>query len=389
MKLNNFYFLYYLFIVFSSMISYSQDSLSIKRSRTIKTIWEIPHKSIWQKWMWIHRAVTFEVTKKPPLNYDTCYIKSYQNRLVITIPISYKKLQFSLIDFKSDKKLTFVPNQEYDFGVSLSSRWASFIVNTGAKLFSKDTDIKGETKYQDYQLNLYSRKITTDMFFQNYSGFYIKNSKSFTSYSSAQPYDIRSDVKAVNMGASTYYIVNHKRFTYKNSFTFVEKQKKSAGSILLGIYYSYFDAKGSPSLVTYPFKSNFDSLSFIRSGHSHNFGFNLGYIYTFVFQKKWYATASLVQGIGETQVSYAREDNSIYSHLSGGAGKLNVRFALGYDKGKYFIGTMTMFDYYLFRGNVNSTLDYSFGKFMIYAGYRFSTLKAEKKILKYFKLIDY
>lgn len=386
MKSNNFYFIWFSFMIFSSLISYSQDSSSLK---TKKTIWDIPHKSVWEKWMWIHRAVTFEVTKDRPVNYDTNYIKSYQKKLVITVPVSYKQLQFSLIDFKSGNKLTFAPNQQYDFGISISSRWASFIINTGAKLFNKDTQIKGETNYQDYQVNLYNRKITTDMFFQNYSGFYIKNSKTFASYTNTQPYDIRTDVKAVNMGASTYYIVNHKKFTFKNSFTFVEKQKKSAGSILLGTYYSYFDAKGNPSLVTYPFKSNFDSLSFIRNGHSHNFGFNLGYIYTFVFLKKFYATASLVQGIGGTQIVYVLEDNTKYNKLSGGAGKLNVRLALGYDKGKYFIGTMSMFDYYLFRGNENSTLDYNFGKFMIYVGYRFSTIKAEKKILKHFKLINY
>ena len=109
----------------------------------------------------------------------------------------------------------------------------------------------------------------------------------------------------------------------------------------------------------------------------------------FVFLKKFYATASLVQGIGGTQIVYVLEDNTKYNKLSGGAGKLNVRLALGYDKGKYFIGTMSMFDYYLFRGNENSTLDYNFGKFMIYVGYRFSTIKAEKKILKHFKLINY
>ncbi len=371
------------------MICYSQDSSSVKIHKSIKTIWDIPHKSIFQKWMWIHRAVTYEVIKDRPINYDTNYIKSYHKKLVITIPVSYKKLQFSILDFKSGNKLTFAPNQQFDFGISISSRWASFILNTGAKLFSRDNEIKGKTSYQDYQLNLYSRKITTDMFFQNYSGFYIKNSKSYASYSNTQPYDIRTDVKAVNMGASTYYIVNNKRFTYRNSFTFVERQKKSAGSILLGVYYSYFDAKGSPSLVTYPFKINFDSLSFIRRGHTHNFGFNLGYIYTLVFLKNCYATASLVQGIGETQIVYEREDSTIYRQLRGGAGKLNVRFALGYDKRKYFIGTMAMFDYYLFRGSENSTLDYNFGKFMIYVGYRFSSLKVEKKILKHFKLIDY
>jgi hypothetical protein len=155
------------------------------------------------------------------------------------------------------------------------------------------------------------------------------------------------------------------------------------------VYYSYFEAKGEQSLVSYPFKSKFDTLSFIKNGHTHNLGFNLGYIDTFVFFKKCYATTSLVQGFGETQIFYERENNSIYRKLRSSAGKLNVRLALGYDNGKYFIGATGMFDYYLFRTNLNSSFDYNFGKIMMYVGYRFSTLKNERKLLKRLKLIDY
>jgi hypothetical protein len=156
-----------------------------------------------------------------------------------------------------------------------------------------------------------------------------------------------------------------------------------------GLYYSYFDADGSPSLVTAPFRSSFDTLSFIRNGQTHNFGLNLGYIYTLVFLKKCYATASLVQGIGGKQVVYKRDDNSTYHQLASGFEKLNVRLALGYDSGRYFIGTMGIFDYIYSSGKLNPTFDYSFGKFMVYIGYRFSVLKTERKLLHHFKLVDY
>jgi hypothetical protein len=191
------------------------------------------------------------------------------------------------------------------------------------------------------------------------------------------------------MGVSSYYIVNHKHFSYGNSFAFVEQQKKSAGSLLLGLYYSYFDASGSPSLVTPPFRKSFDTLSCIRSGHTHNFGIDLGYIYTLVFLKKCYVTASIVQGIGGEQKVFVQDDNSVFNKLVLGAGKLNIRLASGYNSGRYFVGAMGMFDYYLFRGKTNSTIDYSLGKFMIYIGYRFSIVKTEKKILQHLNLIDY
>lgn len=354
-----------------------------------KKISDIPHKTFQQKWMWPHRSFVLIATRERTVNYDTAYIKSYYKRIVITLPVSLRFLKFSLIDQASGNKLVFIPNLQYNLGVCVSSRWASFVVNSGIKLFTGNSGIKGKTEYNDYQLHLYGRKINTDLLFQNYRGFYIRNSKSYSSYKSDDPYKVRSDVKALNVGISTVYVVNNKKFSYGNAFAFVEKQKKSAGSLLAGVYYTYFAASGDPSLVDLSFRSNFDTLSLITKGNSHNFGFNIGYIYTLVLLKKCYATASVTQGLGAERGVYTRDDNSVYHQFSVGAGKLNASFTLRYDNGKYFIGTMGMFDYFLFKGKVNSTFDYSFGKLMIYTGYRFPVLKGEKKILRKLHLIDY
>jgi len=389
MKIRFFFNIIFLGIIGSFFKSNAQDTLPTSVHKPITSIWAIPHKTLWEKWMWPHRSVVFEITRKRPVNYDTSYIQFYNKQLVVTLPISTRFLKFSLIDAKSGKKLVFAPNMQYDLGISVSSRWATFIVNTGIKLFGDNINTRGKTKYNDYQLNLYGRKITTDIFVQHYSGFYIKNSQSFPAYISNKPYAIRSDVNALNIEVSSYYVVNNKKFSYRNTFGFTEQQKKSAGSILLGVYYSYFSAGGNPSLVTVPFRNSFDPSSYISTGHTQNIGLNLGYIYTLVFFKKCYATASLVQGVGGEQIAYKRDDNSTYRQLVVGAGKLNVRAGVGYDNGIYFIGAMSIFDYYLFNGNVNSTFNYSFGKFMVYVGYRFHTLKAEHKLLHRLKLIDY
>ena len=375
-------------LIFACYYSTAQDK-SVKRSADVKTIWDIPHKTLREKWMWPHRTIAFKIMKERTIRHDTAYIKSYYKRLVVALPISNRFLRFTLLDLESGNKLNFAPNLQFNLGLCVSSRWATFIINSRIKVYSGDSDIKGETKYRDYQLNLYGRKFTTDMFIQYYNGFYIKNSKNYDTYLEEKPYAIRADVSAFNMGISSYYIVNHRRFSYGNSFGFVEKQKKSAGSILLGVYYSYFDVNSSPSLLTDPFRSEFDSLSYIRSGHSHNFGVNLGYIYTLVFLKKCYTTVSLVQGIGGKQMVYKRDDSTSLKQLVAGTGKLHVRFGLGYDQGRYFIGTMGLFDYFMFGGRSNSILNYSHGKFMVYVGYRFSVLRPEKKLLKKLKLIDY
>src|ERR1041385_4150680 len=100
--------------------SYAQDTTNVKRSSRVKTIWDIPHKTFKEKWMWIHRSVAFNITKDRPANYDTAYIRSYKKRLVVTIPIAARFLKFTLIDIESKNKLAFTPNLEYNLGISLS-----------------------------------------------------------------------------------------------------------------------------------------------------------------------------------------------------------------------------------------------------------------------------
>jgi hypothetical protein len=388
MRKNNFFGIVLFCLIFSGVVSLAQEP-AVKKSANILTIRDIPHKTLRELWMWPHRSMAFLLIRERKVNYDTAYIRSYYKRFIVTLPISNRFLRFSLLDPESGNKLNFAPNLQYNLGLCISSRWATFIINSRIKVYGGDSDVKGETRYRDYQLNLYGRKFTTDCFVQYYNGFYIKNSKKYESYLSEKPYALRADISAFNMGVSSYYIVNHRRFSYGNSFGFVEQQKKSAGSILLGIYYSYFRVNSDPSLITEPFRSSFDSLSYLQSGRSQNFGINLGYIYTLVFLKKCYTTISLVQGFGGRQVVYIRETGASTQQLVAGTGKLHVRYGLGYDQGRYFIGTMGMFDYFMFGNKSSSALSYSHGKFMVYVGYRFSILKGERKFLRKLKLTDY
>jgi hypothetical protein len=376
-------------IIIASVDTNAQNPLPKPENNASKSIWDIPHKTFREKWMWIHRSTVKLITKEHAKNYDTAYISSYYKRLTLTLPVSTRLLKFSIQDLNSGNKLIFAPNLQYNLGIGISSKWASFILNTGVKLFNHDTETKGQTKYQDYQLNLYGRKITTSSFVQYYSGYYIKNSKSYSYYVSDKPYEIRADVNALNIGVSSMYALNHKKLSIGSSFGFVEQQKKSAGSFLLGLYYFYFKANGNPSLVNDPFRSSFDSISYIHSVHINNFGLNVGYIYTLVFLKKCYLTASLVQGLGGKQVNYIGDVSSIKHNSFGGAGNLNLRLALGYDKGRYFIGAMGMIEYFLFSQKSDPTIDYSFGKFSVYIGYRFSILKGERKLLHNLNLIDF
>lgn len=356
---------------------------------TIHSIFDIPHETAWQKWMWIHRSVAFMITKERKPFFDTAYVKTYKKSVGITIPISSRFLRFNLVDWASGNTLKYSPNSSYDLGFSVSSRWATFQLLTGVRIYENYKNQKGETHFHDTQFNIYGAHVTTDIFYQNYKSFYIRNSLSYSDFNGPTRYAVRSDINAVSFGVSSYYIFNAKKFSYRSSFAFTEVQKKSAGSFLAGSYFFLFNVKGDSSLVGYPFRPLFDSLSYLKDATLQTYGINIGYIHTFIFFKRFYTTISLVQGLGLEQTLYNNTKGESFSSPLRGAAKINCRYALGYNLGRFYIGTMGILDYLFFTSKSNTTFNFNTGKITAFIGYRFYFLKAEKKILRKLNLIDY
>ncbi len=366
--------------------SAAQDT--IKQS-TIHSIFDIPHKTAWQKWMWIHRSVAYMITKERKPYFDTAYVRTFKKSVSITIPVSSRFLRFNLVDWASGNTLKYSPNSSYDLGFSLSSRWATFQLLTGISIYENYKNQKGETRFHDTQFNIYGARVTSDIFYQDYRGFYIRNSLSYPVYNSKNRYAVRKDIHAVSFGVSSYYIFNSKKFSYRNAFAFTEVQKKSAGSFLAGTYYFLFNVKGDSSMVGFPFRPVFDSLAYIQDATLQTYGINIGYIHTFVFFKRFYTTISLVQGIGLEQTLYKDDKQKSFSSPLKGAAKINCRYALGYNFGRFYAGTMGILDYLLFTSKSNTTFNFSTGKICAFIGYRFYFLKTEQKILRKLNLIDY
>lgn len=352
-----------------------------------KTIWDIPHKTAWEKFMWVHRTSAYFITRKKNTIFNPEYIRAYPRKFIITLPVSLRYMHFNLIDWQTKKRLQFTPNFKYEFGIGISSRWATFVANTGIAFFNGNTKEKGVTKYNDYHLNLYGKRTTSEISYQRYRGFYILNTNEYSEVENSR-FEIRKDVKAELLATSSYYIFNHKKFSYRSTFAFNETQLKSVGSFLLGGYYTLFGVTADSSLVSGRFSPFFDTLSLIKEGSAQTFGISGGYIYTYV-KNKFYTTLSVVPGIGLEQTTYDRVDNSSYRSSFIPAAKANFRFGVGYDTGKLYYGIMGMYNYFLNSERSACTFNYDSGKLRVFIGYRFNFLKTERKILKKLSLVGY
>ena len=229
--------------------------------------------------------------------------------------------------------------------------------------FLNTNHVKGKTSYLDLQSHIYGRKWTFDLLGQFYKGYYL--TPKGLAAADPQSYYVRPDLGIRLFGASAYHLLNADRFSYRAAHLQNEKQKKSAGSILIGaeIYYGIIKADSSlvPSVISENYgQKQVRQLNFIKAGPG------IGYAYTYVIKQHFFLTGSLCASLS---LDYSYQQGS-----AGKAAKFDVnkgfiyRLVAGYDKNNWNINlalvgnqltvaaATTSDKYLLSSGNVRLTL---------------------------------
>jgi hypothetical protein len=178
-------------------------------------------------------------------------------------------------------------------------------------------------------------------------------------------YYVRSDLRTQLLGLSAYRLLNPSKFSFRAALLENEQQKKSAGSFLVGAEIYYGIIRGDSAIVPATLEDNYlqkgvRRLDFIKIGPG------LGYVYTYVINKTFYATGALTASLSLD-----------YSNQHGAPGKTDnfelnkgfvYRIALGYDKNNWNInlslvgnqmtiaGATTTNKYLLSAGNFRLTV---------------------------------
>lgn len=279
-----------------------------------------------------------EIWKKFLLNPDTLiskYDTSYVNPLPRTLAIRYYvNLKQNTLDFSSDvlqSKERFEAKDYVRYGIGFGYRW---LIANGAYHFNPEAGIK---KY-DFQINVSGRRILYDLRTQWYKGYQVKDGS------------FRTDVSLVSLGGSLRYNFNHKKYSFKSSYDQTQWQLKSAGTPILGINYSYLQLS-SDSLFQLGTLSLADGLDFKRL----NIGVGGGYSQTFVRDKHWFWTFTLMVYL-DNQFQVGN------NFLSVGTIKINPepRIAFGYNNAKYWLGVSGTFHQFPYQLSDELFLSYRY-----------------------------
>jgi len=308
---------------------------------------------------------------------DSSYIASYKNDLVVRLYTSRKYMGQQLIDGSLNKKLDYLPSNNYLVGFGINYKLLG--INAGFSLPSMrmPVDKYGKTTFLDFQTHLYLRRVTFDLFSHVFWGQYLNNSHDILSSPPRDGfYYTRPDIRAYAVNAEVNYNFNYSRFSFRAPFLQDEWQKKSAGSFFAGggVYWDGSDADSSfvPSGIAVPDFYNdinfkrWEWLAVAATG---------GYAHTFVIDKRFFIMVSAIGGIGVGRSTLTNMDNRDY-HTYSPFYKLTERFGAGYQFGRVYVGaTCVNMDMLMGTPPDGTRIHYRSGNIRANVAYRFSLNK--------------
>lgn len=308
---------------------------------------------------------------------DSSYIEDFSDKLVVRQFIKQKFNKINIEDNKENKSITLKPNQRVSLGGGINYKWLG--IDLAFKIpQNKDSESRfGKTSAFDIQANVYLRQFTIDLLYLNYKGYYIDNSSEYDKSSGEKI--LYEGLTSGIIGIDFNYLFNHTKFSYRAAYLQNERQKKSAGSFVLGIFINSNSIKSDSSIIPQNFWNEFNEEALITNARFLQLGSQFGYAHTFVI-KKLYLTLAFSLGLGYQKSnlrSIYNNESSIYHSLSI---KARSRLAIGYNGDRLNFGFQNITDDFLLGNSEKTTIDYTVGSFRFFVAYRFKAPQFLEKI---------
>ena len=321
----------------------------------------------------------FTFYSKPNNGQDSNYLRTYGDYFVPALYTIRHFSSFHIVDRVNKTQLNYEPNISLGVGICASYKWLGVAGSMAFGFLNRDDEVYGKTKKIDFYTNLYTTRFLYDLNFQQYNGYYIGNPRAIdTSWKVGDTYYKRPDIRTSTIGMAVYYIWNNKHFSLKAPYNYCDEQLHSAGSLILGGFFSGYgmqaDSSIIPSVVVFQ-----DSIRYKSIG-AFDIGFSGGYAYTLVFGRKkhWFISGMLLPGISNQLMAA----ENIYGKVPGKFSlsiKTQTRLAIGYSKPRFYWGWVVVYDAFNLSSSATSAYQYKSGYTCMSVGTRILPPKQWKK----------
>lgn len=312
-------------------------------------------------------------------NIDTTFIQSFRKFLSVKVVLTSRYNGFSLQD-TAGKTLEYKINPKTNFGIGVSYKGIGLEFQFSPKAFgnNRDDNVYGSSQQFSISSSGNGRRFIYDAYIRASQGFY--NTQAFKipgDTTGKSEFLKRSDMVNFNIGAEVVYMFNNKRFSSSAPYNFTQRQKRGAGTALLGTMFSLYTVGADSVIFPDSIKNKFSSEVQFKNAGCLAYGFSFGYTYTFAFGKKkyWFANIYTLPGLAVQQY-YA---TNAYSEATKSRVTLGIpfqyRLSIGYNRTRYFFGFAALGTNYTINTEKGANFSYKTSTVRLYYGYRFALKK--------------
>lgn len=305
--------------------------------------------------------------------YDSTYRVNYFENIMLKLYSTTNINRFSIQSLDGASQYELEPIGEYFFGLSFDYKWLALAVSFTPEFMvrANDEGFSNDASSVSISLNFYY----SDRWRQEFRYTNVQSFRNNSTNELSALLDFSNTELNLIMGR-TFFVVNP-NFSYRAYYAQTERQLKSAGSWVPRLVYSYAHLQPNLPLTG----TQLDSIHRIES---FDIVAQVGYMYTFVTNQKWYATLGLHAGLGYNFTDYTTVNSNDFK-LDSGFFALESDFALGYNAYRWFFGINGNWRNFNNNNNdANSTVsDFIF--LGIHFGYRFNDNKPMRKFFGWFE----
>lgn len=312
---------------------------------------------------------------------DTNYVEPQKYNFTVMLQNTNTYEAYTLTT-STGQKITFAPDVSVKAGPYVGWHW---IFLGYAIDFSHLDAGKGK---QDFSLSLYSSKLGIDLFYRRTGNDYKIRRMELGSDIDTRPLKNANfgGIHASIKGFNAYYILNNRKFSYPAAYSQSTRQKRSAGSMLVGVGYTthrldvnwqQLDQLIDEKLGEQAVPHIIDSTLMREQIHYSDLSASCGYAYNWVFARNWLFDISLSAALAYKHSSGNMEHEK-FSFRGFRFRNFNIdgimRTGIVWNTSKWYAGANAVFHSYYYRKSQFSASTY-FGNVNIYVGFNFGKIR--------------
>ena len=326
-------------------------------------------------------------------NIDERYIEPQHFNYTVMLQNTNTYEEYTLYG-KEGQRISFAPDPSWRLGPYLGWRW----VFLGYTLDLKHINTKdNHSSKKEFNLSLYSSLLGVDLFWRQTGNDYHIQRMNLGDHINTDAlrkvsFDgFKSSIKGLNL----YYIFNHRKFSYPAAYSQSTRQKKSAGSWMVGLGYTQHQLEVDWDKLSaivderlnqktkQQLEAKIDSSLMFSKVKYSDYSATVGYGYNWVFAKNWLFNASLSVGLAYNHSKSGDPKKDKFDLKNFNFKNFNFdgigRFGVVWNNDRWYAGASTVIHSYNYHKDHFSTNN-SFGSLNIYVGVNFGKKREYKKV---------